>query len=67
MVSDIDIYRTANIIIKQYGDQALFEAQDRVERFQKIGDADAIKTWSRIVDAIDFIQGSEPPKSGTMQ
>ena len=56
MISGIDIYRSATVIIAQYGDGALLEAMNRVELYRGIGNSSGMDVWRRIADAIETIQ-----------
>lgn len=55
MISEIDIYRTADVLIGQYGDEALLEAMYRVERYRRIGNSKGMAVWRRIGDAIETL------------
>jgi hypothetical protein len=48
MISDIDIWRSANELIKRYGDLADIEAAARAEEYEAKGDRDGQRVWSRI-------------------
>ncbi len=52
-MDDIDIYRTANILIREHGDKATIQAAMRADEFLNIGDRDGQRVWMRIVEAID--------------
>jgi hypothetical protein len=56
MIQDIDIYRTANVIITQYGEHALLEAMSRIERYRAFGNDSGMRVWERIADAIEWMQ-----------
>ena len=56
MIEEIDIYRSANVLIGQYGDGALLEAMSRLERYRATGNAQGMTVWRRIADAIENIQ-----------
>ena len=53
MISDIDIWRSANELIKQYGDTADIEAAARADEFEAKGDRDGQRVWLRVARAID--------------
>ncbi len=53
MVSDLDIWRTANVIIKQYGQDAPIHAAMRADAMLDKGDLDGYAVWRRILRAID--------------
>jgi len=56
MIPDIDIYRSATVIMDQYGDGALLEAMNRVEKYRRIGNDHGMDVWRRIADAIETLQ-----------
>lgn len=58
MIEDIDIYRTAQIFIDQYGEEALFKAMHRVEKYRSIGNQNGMALWGEIADAIQWMQMS---------
>ncbi len=56
MSSDVDIYRSAQILIDEQGPGALSHATGRAAGFALEGDADQAKTWKRIVEAVRELQ-----------
>jgi hypothetical protein len=56
MISETDIYRAAKLIIEQYGDTALIEAAMRQDKLLSQGDYDGAKAWSKIGNAIEWMQ-----------
>ncbi len=63
MVADLDIYRAASVIIKQYGEHAPIHAAMRADATLKAGDPDGYEMWKRILRLIEALQGTVP-KSG---
>ncbi len=63
MIPDLDIYRAANVIIKQYGEEAPIHAAMRADATLKAGDPDGYAVWKRILRLIEALQGTAP-KSG---
>ncbi len=63
MISDLDIYRSAQVIMKQYGKDAQIHSTKRASAMLDKGDLDAYAVWKRILRAIEELQGTEP-KSG---
>ncbi len=61
MTSYIDIYRSANELIKQYGDAADFEAAIRVDERVAAGDMEGEAVWLRIVKAVEELLSEERP------
>ena len=48
MVTDIDIYRSAKILVDKHGDGAGFEAMLRKQAFLDKNDQAAARVWQRI-------------------
>ncbi len=62
MTSDLDIYRAANELIKQFGDAADIEAAVRADERLAAGDMDGEAVWFRIVKAIAELLAKERPE-----
>jgi hypothetical protein len=58
VISDRDIYRTANLLIRKHGERAHIHAAMRVEEFQDKGDLNGQRTWLRIIKAIDALRST---------
>lgn len=52
MTSDLDIYRSANQLIRQHGDDARFHAAQTIDEMIDKGDIGGQAIWQRILDAI---------------
>ena len=63
MTSDIDIFRAANLLVKQHGEDAPIEAAMRADAMLEKGDLDGYAVWQRIVRAVGELQ-APAPKSG---
>ncbi len=61
MTSDLDIYRSANELIKQHGDAADIEAAMRADECLTAGDMEGEAVWLRIVKAIEELLSKERP------
>ncbi len=68
MTSDIDIYRSANLLVKQHGEDAPIEVAMRADATLEAGDVDGYAVWRSILRAVGELQGKElrgnEPKSG---
>ena len=53
MTSDLDIYHSANELIKQHGDAADIEAPMKADERLAAGDMEGEAVWLRIVKAIE--------------
>ncbi len=62
MVDDSDIYRSANELIKQFGDAADIEAAMRADDLAADGDMDGRAVWLRIVKAVEELLAKERPE-----
>ncbi len=65
MTSDLDIYRSANELIKQYGDAADIEATMRADKCLVAGDMEEEAVWLRIGKAIEELGARENPRGAT--
>ncbi len=61
MTSDLDIYRSANELIKQHGEDAPLHAAMRADELMEAGDMDGRAVWLRILKAIEELQSQERP------
>ncbi|MCH7692523.1 MAG: hypothetical protein IID50_03665 [Proteobacteria bacterium] len=61
MTSDLDVYRSANELIKQHGEVADIEAAMRADERLAAGDMEGEAVWLRIVKAIEELQSQERP------
>jgi hypothetical protein len=60
VVSDLDIYRSANLLVKRHGEDALIEAAMRADAMLEAGDLDGYAVWKRILRAVEVLQGTGP-------
>ena len=65
MTSDLDIYRSANELIKQHGDAADIEAAMRADERLAAGDMEGEAVWLRIVKAVEELGAREKPRGAT--
>jgi hypothetical protein len=63
IVSALDIYRTANLLIQQHGaDNAKLHAAMRADRLFDKGDLQGLRTWQKVLKAIEeMISIQKPP------
>ncbi len=61
MTSDIDIYRSANELIKQHGEAADIEAAMRADERLAAGDMEGEAVWLRIGKAVEELLSEERP------
>jgi len=59
MISDIDIWRAANLMVKRHGKNAPIRANEQTDEMLKSGDRDGKAIWLRIVQACEELLRSE--------
>ncbi len=59
MVSDLDIYRSAKLLVDQHGEDAGLEAAMRADKVLAAGDMNGKWAWIRILKAIEELQRQE--------
>ncbi len=60
MIPDLDIYRSAQVLVKQHGEDAPIHAAMRSDAMLEKGDLAGVATWRRILRAVEELQGTEP-------
>ncbi len=60
MTSDLDIYRSAKLLIDQHGEDAARHAAMCGNTFLEAGDMEGGRVWLNIVDAIKELQRTRP-------
>lgn len=58
--SEIDIFRSANLLIKEHGEAADFVASTKADEMLEIGDVDGQRVWMKILSAIKELQNTVP-------
>lgn len=59
MTTDMDIYRSANYLIKEHGNQAAIFAAKWADHLLENGDIDGQRVWLRIVNAIKELSSTD--------
>ena len=60
MTSEIDIYRTANVLIREHGEGADLVAAERADAMLEKGSLVGQRVWRRVLAAVKEIQRREP-------
>ncbi len=60
MIPDLDIYRSAQVLVKRHGKDAPIEAAMRADAMLDKGDLDGYAVWKRIVKAVEGLQETAP-------
>ena len=64
MTSDLDIYRSAKLLIDQHGEDAPIFAAQQADVCLEAGDLDGKAVWMRMIRAIKELQDQRPPTAG---
>ena len=62
-IDDIDVYRSATLLIDKHGAEASIHAAMKADDMLERGDMDGRAVWKRIADAINDMQ-RETPRPG---
>ena len=65
MISDLDIYRAANVLMDRYSHNAPVIAIKRATKVLNAGEVDGYAVWKRILRAVKEMQRTEP-EAGTV-
>ncbi len=67
MIPDLDIYRSANLLVKRHGQDAPIHAAMRADAMLEKGDLDGYAAWKRIIKAVEELLFEERPAGVTVQ
>ncbi len=67
MIPDLDIYRSAQVLVKQHGPDAPIHAAMRADAMLDKGDLGGYAAWKRIVKAVGELLSKERPAGVTVQ
>ena len=60
MTSDLNIYRSANLIIRHYGDDAPIHAAMQADAMLEKGDVEGYFVWKKILQAVKILRRNRP-------
>ncbi len=60
MIPDLDIYRSANVLVKQHGQDAPIHAAMRADAMLEAGDLDGHAAWKQVLRAAGELQRTKP-------
>jgi hypothetical protein len=67
MITDLDIYRSAKVLIGQHGQDAPLWAAQKADAMLERGNLDGERLWLRILEAIETLQAMERPEGTVVQ
>jgi hypothetical protein len=59
MTANLDIWRAANVLVKEYDDEAPLIAARRCDALLADGDVDGERVWKSILRAVEELQRTE--------
>ncbi len=65
MPDEIDIYRSAHLLIRQHGEDAPIHAAIQADKCLESGDLDGKAVWIGVIRAIKELLDQQPPSSDT--
>jgi len=65
VVEEIDIYRSANLLIKRHGEEAAIFAAMQADECLERGDLDGKVAWLSVIEAIKELQDTSTPDEGS--
>ncbi len=60
MIPDIDIFRSAHLLVKHHGQDAPIEAAMRADAMLEAGDLDGYAVWKRVLRAVEELRMAAP-------
>ncbi len=67
VISDIDIYRSARVIVKRHGKDAAIRVAMITDAMLNMGDLDGYAVWKRILRTVEELLSKERPAGVTVQ
>ena len=61
MPSEIDIYRSAAVLVREHGEDAAQEAAQRADAMLERGDMEGAAVWRRVLRAVEELQRAQVP------
>ncbi len=59
MTSELDVWRSAAVLMREHGDGAAVEAAFRADERPEHGDIDGCALWKRVMKAVDELRRSK--------
>ncbi len=66
MTTDLDTYRSANLLIERHGEDASIHAAMSADAMMAKGDLDGYAVWKLIMKAVDDLEAKEWPGSAKL-
>ncbi len=66
MIPDLDVYRSAQMLVKHHGQDAPIEAAMRADAMLEAGDLDGYAVWKRVLRAVEELLEMKPSQGGAV-
>ena len=60
MIPNLDIWRSASVLVKRHGPDAPIQAATRADAMLEVGDVEGYAVWKRILRAVEELRRVEP-------
>jgi hypothetical protein len=60
LASDIEVWRSAHLLLKQHGKDAAFVAAKQADEAMRAGDLEGVRLWKRIAEAMLKLLKAKP-------
>ena len=67
MITDLDVYRSAKVLIDQHGEDVPIWAAQKADAMLERGNLDGKQLWLKILEAIETLQTTERPVGTVVQ
>ncbi len=67
MIPDLDIYRSANVLVKRHGEEAPIQAAMRADAMLEAGDMEGCAALKRVLKAVEEMLSKERPPGASLQ
>ncbi len=67
MISDLDIYRSARVLVEHHGQDAPIQAAMRADAMLEKGDPGGYTVWKRVLRAAEELLSKERPPGVSVQ
>ena len=67
MIPDLDTYHSANVLIREHGEDAALEAAKHADAMLEKGDLEGQVVWKRIARAVEEMQRTDRPSGEVLQ
>jgi hypothetical protein len=67
MITELDIYRSARVLIDQHGEDAPIWAAQKADAMLESGNLDGKRLWLKILKAVEDLLSKDRPPGATVQ